>query len=255
MRFLRLVCATACLSLAACGGGGGGGDVVVLGERVPHTAYYALGVIDFDGDGFNDLVATSKFLDPDRAEPHPATVEVFRQLPSRPGTFDVLIKFSLGATFSPYEMVLADLQMDSLPDVLVSGYESGMFVALQDPANPSSLLPPKQFDTLADPLSGWIRFTTGDIDLDGRPDLVLVNDKQVAYQLQDSSNPGQFLGPQLVGEGAGIVATADLNADGLLDIVTLDATGPADTVLYHRQNPNVVGQFITPLRLPCRFLN
>jgi hypothetical protein len=87
-----------------------------------------------------------------------------------------------------------------------------------------------------------------DLDGDHHPDLIVTLDASVQslYILRnDPSAPGRFLQPQVLDVSfPSQVAVADVNGDGLPDIVIA-----ADTVMVALQDPDVPGTFLPPVTL------
>jgi hypothetical protein len=142
-----------------------------------------------------------------------------------PGTFRPPASYEAGT--SPAAVQVADMNGDGLPDVVVADYDGTLAVFLQAPAGDGTLLPPETYDTLD---RGSCSIAIGDIDGDGRPDVVVANagppgePGSVAVFVQDHAAPGQ-LGPPVRYRGYWgplSVALGDLNGDGLLDMVVAD---------------------------------
>jgi len=204
-----------------------------------------------DQDGFEDLVVASEIIDSNAN--NPGNINIFLQDSTTPGTFKIPTAYRYGPGLIPYQLAVADIQQDFLPDLVVTGpSESGFRLILHDSENPGSLLPANKFGSL-DIACCWTPPGLGDIDLDGLTDVVLVSDREVIYHLQETSNPGSFLSQRTVGEGAGSVAIGDVDGDGLLDLVTFNRTDAQDTILYYRHDASFVGRFLPPIRLQFGF--
>ncbi len=144
-----------------------------------------------------------------------------------PGTF--LPPASYGAGTSPSAVQVADMDGDGLPDVVVADYDGTLEVFFQAPAGDGTLLPPVRHDTLD---YGSCSISIGDIDGDGRPDVVVANAGPPGYPgsvvvfMQDHAAPGR-LGPPVLYRGYWgplSVALGDLDGDALLDMVVADGT-------------------------------
>jgi len=68
----------------------------------------------------------------------------------------------------------------------------------------------------------------GDLNRDGRPDIVLATDGGVSVRV--NQGPGAFLAPAKY-EGAGLPTIGDLNGDGKLDMVASDPAGGVDVFI------------------------
>ena len=144
-----------------------------------------------------------------------------------PGTFLPAVSYAAGT--SPAAVQVADMNGDLLPDVVVAGYDGTLLLFLQAPAGEGALLPPVVHDTLD---YGSCSIAIGDIDGDGRPDVVVANAGPPGYPgsvsvfVQDHGVPGQ-LGPPVRYPGYWgplSVALGDLDGDGLLDMAVADGT-------------------------------
>jgi hypothetical protein len=191
---------------------------------------YGVAVGDLNGDGLPDIAVTNFDTNGNNG-----TVSVFFQDPSNPGTF--LPSVDLYGGGQPVAIKIADLNGDGFPDIVVSNQGAGLAdpnlldgpgctVILQDASHPGTFLIPVNYYT-----SNSVALAVGDLNGDGRPDIVLVSTTPpsgfVQVLIQDATNPGAFLAP--VGytgltSPAG-VAIGDLNGDGHPDIALADSTG------------------------------
>ena len=250
---MRVVLLSALLAaVMACGGGGGSGGAKPPASRAEsRTDFVGLAAADMNQDGFQDLVVASQVINPNSA--NLGNINIFFQDSTAPGSFKAPMIFRYGTDLIPYQIAVADIQQDFLPDVIATGpSESGFRLMLHDAMNPGALLPANKFGDF-DVDCCWVGPEVGDIDLDGLADVVLVSDREVAFHLQQTSSPGAFLGQQTVGQGAQSVAVADVDGDGLLDLVTFNRAGSHDTILYYRHDAAVIGSFLPPTRLPIGF--
>jgi hypothetical protein len=182
---------------------------------------------DLNGDGKPDIVATGYDLNGNNGQ-----VLVFFQNPAEPGVFLNPVSFPAGP--QPQSVKIADMNGDGLPDLVVADFgpggdgtgTAGVAILLQDPAHPGSFLAPASYATLG----GAVDVAVGDLDGDGKPDVVVANlnpppTGSIAVLLQDPAHAGVLLAASnyaAFGEPLG-VAIADLNHDGHPDIAVADS--------------------------------
>ena len=168
-------------------------------------------------------------------------VMVFRQNPQQRGTFAAPVSFPAGA--QPQSVKIADVNGDGLPDIIVANFgpgsdgtgTAGVSVLLQDKTG--NFMAPVTYATPG----GSIDVAVGDLDGDGKPDIVVANlapgvTGSVSVLLQDPTpaNAGKFLAATnyaALGQPLSVVL-ADLNKDGHLDIAIAD--GPSAGVLMNQ---------------------
>jgi hypothetical protein len=189
----------------------------------------ASAVGDLNGDGKLDVVITSFDTSGNNG-----TISIFMQDPGNPGQF--LPRTDIASPGQPSQPVIADINGDGLPDIVVASQgpgtdgtgTAGATVLLQDPANPGTFLAPVTYAGAV----GSLSVAVGDLDKDGHLDIVLASalpsgQGTFSILLQDPANPGTFKpGTALTGLGRPLsVALADFNGDGYLDIAAADGTG------------------------------
>ena len=206
-------------------------------------------IADLDGDGTNDvLVATSD------SNGNNGLVYVFYQSASSPGTFLPAVTVPAGA--EPNAVKVADVNGDGVLDIIVANEgpgtdatgSAGVSVILQDAAHPGTFFAPVTYATQP----GSVDVAVGDLDGDGKPDLVVVNlapspTGSISVLLQDATHPGTFLtATTYLGFGQPLgVTIADLNNDGHPDIAIADSA----TALIMLQNPTAPGTFAQPVQV------
>ncbi len=193
---------------------------------------------DLNGDNLPDVVSAS-FND--------GVLAVFLNSAQRPGTFaQPVILNSPGAS----QVAIGDLNGDGLPDLVSADYNVSLFVQTAP-------------GTFASPVSlysggaNWV--AVGDLNGDGVPDLALTDAQGVKVLLHTGAPTSTtFAAPVAIFNqtpngtvaGANLIAIADVDGDGLNDLVLTDpgpAGGTAPTVTVLLQNTAAPGQFRTPL--------
>lgn len=197
--------------LSSCGGGY---DCADCNSGYPPVELSA-GVVaaDFNGDGFADILQLSSVQN--GLEPDPAYLKSY--LSSAAGTFVAPLQTFNGD--DPLYAVTADLNGDSLPDVVTASVEDGALAVYFN----NSLMPGTLNSPLVLAAPGASQVAIADMNGDGMPDLIAA-DFNVSLFLQTS--PGTFANPiSLYPGGANWVAVGDLNGDGMPDVVVTDGTG------------------------------
>ncbi len=206
-------------------------------------------IADINGDGHPDIAAATY-----DSNGNNGAVFVFYQSATSPGTFAAPVQFPAGA--QPQAVRIADVNGDGLPDLVVANLgpgsdgtgSAGVSVLLQNPANHGSFLAPVTYLTQ----SGAVDVAVGDLNGDGKPDLVVANlgpapTGSVSVLLQNPASPGTFAAAtNYPGLGQPLsVAIADLNGDGHPDIAVADAT----TATVMLQNASAPGTFAQPVQV------
>jgi len=217
------------------------------GVQYPSTGYNpaSIAVADLTGSGGLDLVVASGS----------GNVSVYIHGAS-PGTFKSAVDISTGG--APNQVVLADVNGDGHPDIVLADLSSsgGVILLLQDPANPGQFLAPSKLATGATCAS----VAVADLNGDGAADLVATfydgsgNNGEVYVFYQVAAQPGTFLAPVIFPAGAGpqSVKAADMNGDGLTDLVVANFGPGTDGVGISGvsvllQDPANAGRFLAPV--------
>jgi len=220
--------------------GSGGGDEAII---PPFDLYEGLAIDDLNGDGLADIAVAYRHVA--APPPHPGTVSVYLQNPANPGTFLSPARYPVG--YTPRQLKVADLNADTLPDIVVVNSESNsVSVLFQQAGGAGVFKAAKNFATSIKP-SG---LSISDIDGDTIADIAIAGyggtanpQNGVAVLLHDPDVSESFLGAQVINSGtiSDSIASADLNNDGSMDLVV---DGETDIkVLF--QNPAAPLTFTT----------
>lgn len=191
-----------------------------------------VGAADINGDGKLDLIVAN-------SNGHSVSVLLNTGvLASMIITFDTRVPFDTGD--SPTSLATGDLNGDGRPDLIVANsVDSSVSVLLNttEPGSPvPSFAPQEAFETGSYPFA----ITAADVNGDGRVDIIVANymDNTLSV-LVNLTAPGAVtprLAAQKVfstGENPFSVTTADVNADGLPDLVTANLYGDSVSVLVN----------------------
>ena len=198
------------------------------------TTINDLAVGDLNEDGFNDIAIAGR-------GPH---LSILFQDSTSPGTFLSINSLGIECT----SVAIQDLNADTLEDLVITSWNQNVVrLIFQDSDSFGTFLQPVNLSTGHRPLAVGI----GDIDKDGRPDLVVGNENApnaynagtVSILLQDRINPGDFLTADnyAVGCKAFEVSLGDLSDDGLLDIAVVGSCNGVEVLL---QDLTIIGTFL-----------
>jgi len=196
---------------------------------------------DLNGDGLPDVVSASV---------HNGALAVFFNNSLTPGTLNTpLVLDSPGAS----QLAVADVNGDGLPDIVSADYNVSLF--LQSSAG-----------TFADAIplypggANWV--AVGDLNGDGMPDIVVTDGTGVHLLVHTgAASATTYAAPVTVFTqtpnahvyGWNLVAIADVDGDGLNDLVITDpgpTGGAAPTVNVLLQNPASHGTFLAAVSYP-----
>jgi len=204
---------------------------------------YDVAIGDIDGDGKLDLAVTN-YTD--------NTVSIFKNT-SNPGaiyagSLAARVDFATGA--NPYSVILSDFNLDSWLDMVVTNRTDNTITAFRNTAisgsvSPGTFMEKATYSTGGRPNDAAV----GDIDGDGNPDLVVLNDLESTMAVFRNASSYSFMPagwfPAKVEFATSAAPTAvtigDINGDGKQDIVVSN-TGTSASVF---RNTSGVSGYIT----------
>lgn len=191
-----------------------------------------LKIIDLDGDGLSDLLI---------ANASDNTVSVFRNTSTNTTLgFAAKINFPVGGT--PVAISVGDLDGDGRPDlVVVNRFSNTVSVFQNNTTNGGAItfLTNKDFATDNTPNS----ISIADIDGDGRPDIIIVNLMSNTISILQNTTQGNIISFKPVqrfvtGTAPGSINIADIDGDGLVDLVVTNFTAKTVSVLLNTSTRN-----------------
>jgi hypothetical protein len=180
----------------------------------------ALTAADLTGSGKLDLIVANYTA---------GTLSILMHNPSTPGTFEPAQTITVGGL--PHDIAVADINGDGKPDIVVADRTVGagrVVILLQNPNDPGTFEAP-QVINLVNAVSS---VAIADLNGDGKPDIIAANSDSggnngqvsVFYQNPAAGKEGTFFAPVTfpVGPQPTVVKVADINHDGLPDLVVGD---------------------------------
>ena len=196
---------------------------------------------DLNKDGVRDIVSASY---------NDGALSVFFNTKASPGTFNSpLVLPSPGAS----QVAIADMTGDGLPDLVSADFNVSLFVQTS-PATFAAPVP------LYSGGANWVAL--GDLNGDGAPDIALTDAVGVKLLMHTGAlSATTYAAPASVFTqtsnlnvtGGNIIAIADVNGDGLNDLVLTDpgpTGGAGSTVNVLLQDPANHGSFLAPVSYP-----
>jgi gliding motility-associated-like protein len=206
------------------------------------TAPSSAGIIDIDGDGKPDLVVTNY---------GGASVSVFRNVSTSgsvtAGSFSSKVDFNTGT--GPNKVAISDIDGDGKPDLVVTNYGSNTVSVFRNTSSPGSITSGSfaakvDLPSVANP--GFV--TTGDIDGDGKPDLVVTSFSSSTVSVfrnistSGSIETGSFAPKIELSTGTGIIyaAIGDIDGDGKPDLVVANFNSSTVSVFRNISTPGSI---------------
>jgi len=196
---------------------------------------------DLNGDGLPDLIGFDS-LD------STGHIPILLNDPAHPGTFGTVQTLTAGGTVGV--LAVGDLNGDGLNDIAVAaGSEIDVF--MQNSQSPGTFSGPVVVSSAS---TGAVAI--GDLNGDKVADIAMSTATGITVLFQSSTTPGSYQAVSLgtsTTAGATFIGIADLDGDGLNDLIV---SGPTDgagvtssllVLLQDRQNP---GHFLAPASYP-----
>jgi gliding motility-associated-like protein len=212
-------------------------------------------VRDIDGDGKPDLVVNNV---------NNKTVSIFKNTSTsgyiNSGSFASKVDFTTGT--APLDVAVADIDGDGKPDIVVNTPDNNMISVFRNISSLGSITE-SSFDSIVVDFSTEyypFSFTIGDIDGDGKPDLVVGNNNNSVSVYKNTSISGSITSGSFAarvnfnyaGGGVSSIALCDLDGDGKPDITLTISYSNTVSVLRNKISepvPPVITSF-TPTSGP-----
>lgn len=191
---------------------------------------YPFGTGDVNNDGWLDIVATATATGPSRREQLPFSRALTLLLSDGKGG---LTPHQLPLrTGEPWFAAIADLNGDGKPDIVATHHDqSAMTVLIGDGRGGFTEANGSPFDFGV----SLFHLITGDVDRDGRMDVVATSGDSIRVLLGDGRGAFKQAASIPVGPGAWRIANADINGDGAIDVVTSNSEGNSLNVLLGKR--------------------
>jgi len=198
----------------------------------------AMAITDLDGDGKPDLVTLNQSNQ---------SISVLRNTSASgsitAGSFAPKVDFSTGANGGRFRIAIGDLDGDGKPDVVVAGNTT---VSIFRNTSTIGSITTSSFATRVDldDVNGPYSIAISDLDGDGKPDIAVSNGSSgnaisiwrnistIGSITTSSFEPRRDIGDKSLLPGHYCIAIADLDGDGIQDIV-VDDSGDKTVSIFH----------------------
>jgi hypothetical protein len=212
---------------------GGGNFAKPVYYSVPSTQHVtAVAVADINHDGKLDIIAGSDTFNV--SDPFGATANISILLGNGKGTFAAAQTYinALSTSRGPLSLAVADFNGDGKLDIAALNQYGGIDV-LFNPGHHRFWQVDSTYGVGSTYFPSFSSIVAGDLNGDGKPDLVVANGSDVAYVLLNTGN-GSFSKQSYAAGGiASTAAIGDFNGDGKLDIVTANGASNSISVLLN----------------------
>ncbi|MEP7230901.1 MAG: FG-GAP-like repeat-containing protein [Ginsengibacter sp.] len=188
------------------------------------TTPYAVAVGDVDGDGKPDLLTANQ---------NSNNISVLRNT-STSGSISFAVKVDLPVANVPRSVVIGDIDGDGKPDLVAANNNSNTVSILHNTSTSGSISAAAKVDFITGTTPRSV--TLGDVDGDGKPDLVIANNA-VPYSisvLRNTSTLGNISAATKVDFTTGTApvsaAVGDVDGDGIPEIVIANSASSSVSV-------------------------
>ena len=209
---------------------------------------YSVSIGDIDGDGKPDIAVTNFSGSSFSVLRNTSTMGVI--------SFAAKVDFTTGATTQPFGISVADLDGDAKPDITVSIASSNKVSVFRNTSVPGTISFAAKLDaTVTSGLGSPYKVSSGDIDGDGKPDLVIAISDAVSKVavLKNTSTTGSIsFAPKVeltTGAYTNFVSIGDIDGDGKPDIVANNSGSNTISILQQLSLQPVINSF-SPLSGP-----
>lgn len=206
---------------------------------------FAVAIADLDGDGKPDIVVGNF---------NSSSISIFRNTSSN-GNISVNTEVVLATAANPSSLELADIDGDGKTDIIVGNSGADPVNVFRNMSNPGVLLFTPVSGAIT--IGGQISRAPGDLDGDGKPDVVLIGTGDTVSVLLNNSIPGifgfakpvNFTIPSIPAN----ITVSDLDGDGKPDIAVGSAENDGIYILHNNSSPGVAA-FAPSANLPIQDL-